>query len=159
MARRSAGIAERASAPVPDFRWTDAKRAEFLGELAESCNVKASCRAVGMTTGALYVLRQRDEAFAAEWRAALLAGYDRLEERLLRAAGAAPGSAGEPVDAQAEPGFDPELAMRLLDRHRRSIEKEQGNRTGPVTRATRAEAEAALHARLDAIERRRKTPK
>jgi hypothetical protein len=135
---------------TPGYQWTEAKREAFLVLLAQSCNVAASCRAVGMQTPSLYRLRRLDAGFAAEWRTALLAGYDRLEEQLLRiAGGATEGGAGD------APAFDPELAMRMLDRHRRAREKDQGGRGGPLTRATRAEAEAALHAKLDILARRR----
>jgi hypothetical protein len=159
MAERVAGTAGRAIQvrSQPAHQWTDDKRNAFLAALAEICNVKASCAAVGMSTTTAYALRLRDDGFAAQWRAAILTGYERLEEALLQAAGAAlaaaPGEAGE---GQA---FDPQLAMRLLERHRSTVEGRSNRRAGPVTRASREEAEAALHARLDALERKRRLRK
>lgn len=66
--------------------WTKARRAQFLGVLGTTCNVRAAAAAVGMGFGTAYALRLRDPAFAAAWAAALADGYDRLEEALLAAA-------------------------------------------------------------------------
>ena len=160
-AKRLAGTPGRALQlrSQPAHQWTDDKRGAFLAALAMSCNVKASCAAVGMSTTTAYALRLRDDGFAEQWHAAIQIGYDRLEEALLQAAGAAiavpAGEAGE----QAADGFDPQLARRLLDRHRSAREGRSNRRSGPVTRASREEAEAALHAKLDALERKRKLRK
>ncbi len=166
MARRTTDGTIRVTRPRVQaaFHWTGEKRARFLTELAATCNVQASCAAAGMSRRTAYALRVRDEQFAAHWRAALLVGYDRLEEALLAAAGAALAEIGAgdeseargPGGGAATPPFDPELAMRVLDRYRRSLDGHQSGRGGSIGRTTREEAEAALHARLDAYERRRK---
>lgn len=45
-------------------RWSKAVRAKFLGHLAVSCNVAASCRKAGVSDTAAYRLRQTDAGSA-----------------------------------------------------------------------------------------------
>lgn len=59
--------------------WTDAKRAAFLAELAQSCNVSRANKAAGVATRSAYLLRARDPEFARQWQAALEIGYDAPE--------------------------------------------------------------------------------
>lgn len=59
------------------------KQRRFLEHLAATCNVTASAKAAGASVHPFYSLRQRDPAFAAAWKEAMAAGYDRLEEALL----------------------------------------------------------------------------
>src|SRR3546814_16105614 len=66
--------------------WTKARRAVFLAQLAQSCNVARAHEAAGMGRASAYLLRRRDPAFAAPWPQGLEAGYERLEP-LGRAAG------------------------------------------------------------------------
>jgi hypothetical protein len=67
-----------AFAPVPlRFRkdgWTPGRQADFLGSLAETLNVAAAARHVGMTRESAYRLREKDGAasFAAAWDAILI---------------------------------------------------------------------------------------
>jgi len=58
----------------------------FLEALAMTGNVTTSVAAVGMSVGGAYNRRARDPAFAAGWQAALVRGYERLEELLLATA-------------------------------------------------------------------------
>lgn len=155
--RRISGGANRQpqERAVSAAQWTRKKREAFLDHLAMSCNVTASVRSVGMTTGGLYQLRRRDPEFAALWRSALLTGYDRLEERLLQHAGAAINDVAIGETEVEEPVFDPRIAMDLLRQHRATVEgREKKPMGGKVFRATRAEAEAALLRKLDALEKR-----
>lgn len=46
--------------------WTDAKREAFCLKLAQTCNVRASCRAVKMSEGGYYKLVKRDPEFRAQ---------------------------------------------------------------------------------------------
>lgn len=134
--------------------WTKTKRKQFLDLLAETCNVRRSCEAVGMGRRSLYALRHRDPGFAELWRIALRTGYDRLEERLLCHAG------GGINDIEIEPGddapapFDPRLALDLLRFHAAGAKGVPRASVGRVTRVPRAEAEAALLKKLDALEKR-----
>lgn len=139
--------------------FTAAKRRLFLDTLAETCNVVASARVAGIAKKTVYAARRRDPEFAAAWREALSIGYDRLEERLLRAAGAGvwEGPPGEPGDGDRETPLDVRVAMDLL-RHHHGIARGEGKpglgrRVGP---ATREQAEAALLAKLRQVERRLK---
>ncbi len=75
--------------------WDDKTQARFLGELAMTGNVTSSAAVVGMSVGGAYNRRAHDPAFAARWQAALVQGYERLEQLLLATALASIG--GEPV--------------------------------------------------------------
>lgn len=139
--------------------WTRDKRRVFLDTLAVTCNVGLACAEAKMSKGGVYALRRRDPEFAALWRDALLMGYDRLEERLLRRAGAGVNDVAFGTGAVTEEPLDPELALNLLRNHRPAVEGRHKRLGGQVARASRAEAEAALTKRLDALEKRLRAEK
>lgn len=58
----------------------------FLEHLRTSCNVAGSCRAVGVSSTAVYALRNTDADFAAAWDDALEDAYDYLEAEARRRA-------------------------------------------------------------------------
>jgi hypothetical protein len=70
--------------PVPvrcrDDGWTPERQRAFIDHLAESSNVTAAARSVGMTPQSAWRLRRRADAraFDAAWEAALERGMDRL---------------------------------------------------------------------------------
>lgn len=68
----------------PD-QWTPSAEARFLQVLAATCNVKAACSAVGLSTTSAYHRRRRWPAFARRWDEAIAEGYMRLEAALLEA--------------------------------------------------------------------------
>jgi hypothetical protein len=139
-----------------DRGWTKARRTAFLDMLAATCNVTTASRHIGVQSASAYRLRRRDPHFAELWRAAILTGYDRLEEQLLRAAGAE-GTVNdiEPGSSELEPPpVDPKLAMELLRYHRGVPDGRPRSSRGATPRATREEAEAALLKKLDALEKR-----
>jgi hypothetical protein len=149
------GKNRRLQVSVPKERgWTKAKRAAFLDMLAATCNVKASAQHVGMHPVGAYRLRRRDPQFADLWRAAILTGYDRLEEMLLAHAGAGVNDVAI-GETEIEPApFDPKMAMELLRQHRPTVEGRRKRPTGRLERTDRATAEAALLKKLDALARR-----
>ena len=57
------------------------RQAVFLQSLAERPIVGSAARAAGVTTAAVYKMRQRSKIFAAAWDEALTAGVDTLEDR------------------------------------------------------------------------------
>lgn len=65
---------EKAKMPVGD--WGPA----FLAALAETANVRYSCRQAGIARRTAYDRRDRDEPFRAAWDDALEDACDRLEE-------------------------------------------------------------------------------
>lgn len=142
--------------------WTPAKRAAFLEHLAATCNIAASARAVGMAPRGAHALKARDAVFAADWAAAIEAAYATLEARLLAyALGEAEGEAeaeaervadGDAAGESRGAHFDPRVAVQALGFRRRDAAA--GGRGPSCKRATIAEVEAALVARLDAIARR-----
>lgn len=139
--------------------WTSEKRQTFLDLLAVTCNVQLACAETGMSKRGVYALRRRDPEFAALWREALLMGYDRLEERLLRQAGAGVNDVEFGAGDEPEGPLNAELALILLRNHRPTVEGRRKRPAGPIRRATREEAEAALTKRLDALEKRLKAEK
>ena len=135
--------------------WTARRRAIFLDHLAATCNVEASAKAAGPHVATVYALRRRDPDFAAQWRAALESGFDRLQAMLIeRAMGPMVVAIGEtPVPDAAQ--MDTALAMQLIEHHRRTITGAKMRRGGPVqTRATEEETNAAILKRLKVLHRR-----
>lgn len=145
--------------------WTAKRRVIFLDHLAATCNVTQASRAAGMWNNSVYALRQRDPAFAAQWQAALCAGYARLEAMLIeratlgaRAPDAEALALGEtPVPDAAT--MDTELAKWLLSRHGAPAGGAVGGSAkamgrapgGRLTRATEGETDAALVKQLKAL--------
>lgn len=135
--------------------WTRQRREDFLNHLAATCNVALSCRAAGPCVSGAYALRRRDPAFAAQWRAALLTGYDRLEAALLEHATRAL-TAVEHDEIPTEP-FDPRMAIQLLSIHEARMRAHEAGATrggAKVRRATEAETDAAILKQLAALDRR-----
>lgn len=136
--------------------WTSQKRQTFLDTLAVTCNVNIACAEAAMSRSSVYHLRRRDPEFAELWRQALLMGYDRLEERLLRRAGAGVNDVEFGGGDRPEDPLDPELALNLLRAHRPTVEGKRKRLGGEIHRISREEAKAALAKRLDALEKRLK---
>jgi phage protein D len=122
--------------------WTKAKRAEMCAQLAASCNVAASCRAVGMSQQGFYKLLRRDAVFRAECDAAVAEIYGRLElavlERQLKGRRKPVFHAGKQVATITE--YSDAIALALLRAHRERAERGAG--------AGRRQAEEAELARL-----------
>lgn len=133
--------------------WKKLVREDFLNHLAATCSVKLSCEAVGMGIPGAYALRRRDAAFAAQWRAALLTGYDRLEAALLEHATRA--LTLIELGEVPEMPFDPEAALRIIGMYATRLAKtERGSGGPPVKRATPQETDAAILKQLAALDRR-----
>ena len=101
----------RARAPRKDG-WSPQRREKFLGELAETCNVKLACAAVKMSDVGAYKLRRRDAGFRLAWRRALTEGYAKLEIQMLERA-----LIGEVKMREAVIDVSPTRAIELLSRY------------------------------------------
>ena len=66
--------------------WTRAVEERFLIALSQTCNVKASAAAAGMSHSSTYAHRHRWPAFAREWDEAVAIGYAALEATLIEGA-------------------------------------------------------------------------
>jgi hypothetical protein len=140
--------------------FTAERRQKFLDALAYSCNATAAAEHAGVAVTTPYRHRGEDPEFAAAWRAALDAGYDRLEALVLEHCGA--GQALEPADPERAaaagtlPAFDFERAMRVLEGYRKvrggADRARPGRQPGP--NATREETNAALLKAIEAAEKR-----
>ena len=95
-------------------------RTYFLQALAETSNVTRSARAAGVAPSRAYKTRREDRAFAAQWRAALVEGYDHLEMEVL----------GYLRAAEPSRKFDVANAIRLLTMHRETVAAERARSAG-----------------------------
>ncbi len=141
--------------PVRHDGWIVRKRAVFLDHVAATGNVSASARFVGFGEGGAYKLRRREPDFAQQWRVALSAGFDRLQAMLIeRAMGPLTVQIGDTPMPDVST-MDTELAMRLVEHHRRTIAGAPKRRGGPApSRATEEETNAALLKRLKILHKR-----
>jgi len=140
-------------------RWTENKRALFLGALAATANVRGAARAAGMGEGSAYALRKRDAEFARAWGNALCEGYARLEMLMLERAIAA--MAGEePCSNTGERAItlSERTILSLLTHHRQTVRELRGAETAPASdasdtaRAQISERLRLMHERLNAID-------
>lgn len=145
----SAGPRGPARKPNPGTKakreyWTLDKKAEFLCHLAESANVTASARAVGMSEKGVYRLRMQSAAFREAWATALREGYVKLElmmlERAMNGTRKEVWHGGKAVGETTE--YSERLAMQLLSQHRSAVMAGPGGDT--------LESDAALRLRLGA---------
>lgn len=156
--------------------WTKAKREHFLIELAVTCNVGIAAERAGMNNTTVYRLRKRDADFAAQWREALQAGYDRLEAALLRRAltvidGSLPGAA-DGADAEALPAtvigaagtreplaeMSVAQAIDVMTRLRPQIaasKRADGRHAAPRVRPTPEQTNAEIMRRIAIVRRQR----
>jgi hypothetical protein len=140
---------------VRDGRYTltDAKRAIFLDHVAATCNVRYAADMVGVVTTALYAARRRDPEFAAQWRAAIHMGYDRLEALLVQRAlcprllPSGAGEVGVPPPSETL-DIDPDLALRLLSMHRKYVVTGTRQVVQKTKQASEAETDAAILKKL-----------
>lgn len=61
---------------LPARGWTPERKVMFLDRLASHGNVRAACRAVGLSAEAAYRQRRRDPLFAQGWAAAVVLGRE-----------------------------------------------------------------------------------
>jgi hypothetical protein len=136
--------------------WTARKCAQFFSHLAQTCNVQASAKAVGLQHRGAYDLRHSWPEFARAWDAALAQGYARLEALLLqRALEQVDPEAAQDVaqDGHTASGkIDVDLAFRLLAAHAKSVGARAAQK--PIREATDAETDAALLHQLQMLKRR-----
>jgi hypothetical protein len=112
-------------------------RTYFLQALAATSNVTAAARAAEVSPSRAYKARREHAAFAAQWRAALLEGYEHLEMEVL----------GYLRGHTPERKLDVANAIRLLGAHRQMALQERA-------RIADEDEEAvldSLHAKLDAL--------
>lgn len=133
-------------------RWTKAMKADFFDHLAGTCNVKASAAAIGVNLASVYALRRHDPAFLAEWDKALDHGYQLLETMLV--GHALMGAGGQQID-DGLPAFgkvEVDAALRLMAARRSHAAGRTQRGEMPRPRATKAQTDAAILKKLDAIE-------
>lgn len=121
--------------------WTAVKRAEVCAKLAETCNVRASCRAVGMSEPGFYKLRRRDAAFRAECDRAIAEAYFEIELLMLQRQKVGVKRpvfhGGKKVGTVTH--YSDAVALALLRAHR-----DKADRSGDAERLRREEEDAAF---------------
>jgi len=93
-------------------------RTYFLQALAETSNVTQSAARAGASPSRAYKARREDARFAAQWRAALLEGYDHLELEVL----------GYLRNPDPKHKMDVASAVRLLTMHAATVARERALR-------------------------------
>lgn len=143
--RKGGGVQVRASR----IRWTPANRKRFLAKLAETLNVAAASRAVGLSDRGAYLLRQRDPGFAAAWETTIAEAYARVEMLLLERAlgGSAEGTGEAPCDARHLESLSERALLALLNQHRQTV---RDVRSATEKAAERAAARTALDEEIGA---------
>lgn len=63
--------------------WTAARRERFFAYLAAGCDVRRTCRSIGLSRQSAYRLRARDAAFAEAWNEALWQAREAAAEAFL----------------------------------------------------------------------------
>ncbi|OYW46080.1 MAG: hypothetical protein B7Z08_07925 [Sphingomonadales bacterium 32-68-7] len=90
-------------------------RTFFLQKLAETSNIKASADYAEIASSRAYKARREEPDFAADWRAALLEGYEHLEMEVL----------GYLRNADPEHKMDVGAALKLLAAHSHAVARER----------------------------------
>lgn len=164
--RAAVGVGgNRRMIPTRTGKLTAAVQQKFLNTLAATSNVTGSARAVGVSVGKIYAVRERDAPFAAAWERALAIAYERLEQAMLGyavsrfAADAIDPDDADPaaeaqslavrVSAREVSRTDLELAMALLNRSQRTEGRFPRHRT-----ASPRESEAVVREKLDLLARK-----
>jgi hypothetical protein len=109
-------------------RWNDEVEAQFFDHLAATGNVKASARAIGMSTVALYQRRKLWPAFDALWADTLQLAVNRLDMQLITAASNMLDPPETPVAEDMEP-VSVDQAIRIVQLHHKAT-----NRNGALKR-------------------------
>lgn len=109
--------------PKSKANWTQAKKAEFLMVLGETCNVTQAAKEAGVCVSYAYKKRASDAAFRAGWAEALATAYRRLELVLLERAFTGTEKVTVRKDGSEERmlEYSNQLALSLLKMHRDSV--------------------------------------
>lgn len=135
---------------APAGRMTRAAEQTFLAALSATANIRLAAAAAGFAPSSFYVRKRASRAFAREMRLALEAGWERLEEALLRSAD--PASAEDDAWRSNDPPATPPLtaaeALQLLHLHRNAVKHSW---TEPHRRRRRDEPEHVYSLRLQTM--------
>jgi hypothetical protein len=135
--------------------WSVASQSAFLDHLAATCNVKASAAAAKVSKTTAYRLQRRNPEFAQAWREALNTGYVVLETLLVGRAIKALQIEKGVTDVADPESMSTETALRVLDRHFRTVKAGTIKTGGPIPRrATEEEARDAILAKLRVLQKR-----
>lgn len=129
-------------------RWTRALTGLFMDHLAQTGNIAAAARLIGIDPSSAYHRLRTNAAFAEAWDAAIKAGYQSVETRLIGYV--LSGGNAEAAEQEGRP-FDWDQALRLLAlRERRQSGKAPAGHP-PRQVATRDETDRVILAKLAAL--------
>ena len=149
------GASKRRRSKRATIAWTPAKIATFFDHLSIGGNITQAAAAIGVSPSSVHQLRARDAAFADAWEDAIEAGYASIEMRLIGHVLAGLG-AGDPIAPGGDAvTLDVDQAFRLLRERdtRRTGARSRG--AAAPRRATAAETDAAILARMAKIAARK----
>jgi hypothetical protein len=134
-------------------RFDAARKGVFLDHFAGTCDLTAAAEAAGVCAATVNRHRRRDPAFAAECRAALEQGYERLHEEALRARLAAQEEirTGRMPKGEATAEFDRQIKLLAQWRRRDGSIGPRGREKAAAQAMGFPEAVALLDRRLDAL--------
>jgi len=136
--------------PAHGGKLTQAAEQLFLQALSATCNIRLSAAAAGASPAAFYRRRQRNPAFAREFRLALEMGYERLEAAAVAAG--LPASHADDAWRRNDPPPIPPLtadqALHLLTLHEKSVRQSWEQ---PHRRRRRGESDATYGLRLQTM--------
>jgi hypothetical protein len=113
-------------------QWTPRAEGRFLQVLSATCNVEASCAAVGLSPVSAYEHRKRWPAFGERWDDAIEAGSRRIDGGLTASAIASlePPEPGEPPIEPIVAPMSVDDAIRLVRLHERRAREAEARRLG-----------------------------
>lgn len=130
--------------------WTPRLEARFLGMIQKNCNVKAACKALGVSTQSAYYRRKRWPAFDRRWEEAIRIGvvdleYAQVEQGCNFLEGVEPDA-----DAIVEP-VSMLQAIQLLGRYKNSSHAERRHRNWRYRPRELEEVRDSILRKLEAI--------
>lgn len=136
--------------------FTARKKQIFLDHLAGCCNLTRAAAAAGVSAVTINYHRRKDPAFAEQVLQALDAGYGALEASLIERAALGGNYEPESGDVPGPESVDTDLGVRLLQIRTRLPGSRTGDGGHRPKRATEAELNESILAKLDVLARRRK---
>ena len=133
--------------------WSARDEAMFLDCLRATCNVRGSCRVVGVRAGTAYQRRRDSVAFREAWDAAIVDGRLHVESAMIAAAtNLLEGPDGDYPELVSEVvGLDAKVVLGLLSFYQRRDEGRRQRNDWRLKTITPDAARASLLAKLEAV--------
>ena len=147
-------VAQEKSSRKSRVTFTDSKRAKFLSNLSQSCNVQQSADDTGVSVDTVYRHRKMDDEFREQWSEAIEIAYDELLLEMLRRARYGTEKyiiyGGKKVGVFND--LNDTMAMRLLSMHLANVADHKTGKKNDMTNSD--ETYQLLMQRISDIKRR-----